>query len=335
MARRKMRADRKLYEKKIILIDENGIERRKSIYAKTQADLEAKVIKAIEDNKRGLYRNTDITVSKYSEKWIDSIEGKCSDNTYNFYLLSVKHIRETIGAIELRRLKRQDVQAGVDLFSDQPRTAQIYRMTINRICESAVDDLIIARNPCRGVLLPTYKAKEKRGLTDTEERAIQTADLDAEERLFISLLYYCGLRRGEALALGRGDIDLNRGILTVNHSVAFPDNKGILKEPKNAILKQYQKLLALDEVELLFDDTAYDAIAEKAMEKDTGARALRAIIEEFMLDIMYEIPKDENIGKVTITRDYIEGKASPLIEIRGDEVQPRLPKINTDQAVLV
>ncbi len=106
----------------------------------------------------------------------------------------------------------------------------------------------------------------------------------------------------------------------------------ILKEPKNAILKQYQKLLALNEVDLQFDDTALEAIAEKAMEKDTGARALRAIIEEFMLDIMYEIPKDENIGKVTITRDYIEGKASPLIEIRGDVVQPKLPQFNTEQA---
>ena len=109
----------------------------------------------------------------------------------------------------------------------------------------------------------------------------------------------------------------------------------ILKEPKNAILKQYQKLLALDEVDLQFDDTALEAIAEKAMEKETGARALRAIIEEFMLDIMYEIPKDENIGRVTITRDYIEGKASPLIEIRGDKVQPRLPELNTDQATNV
>ncbi|WP_024865456.1 ATP-dependent Clp protease ATP-binding subunit ClpX [Butyrivibrio sp. FCS014] len=109
----------------------------------------------------------------------------------------------------------------------------------------------------------------------------------------------------------------------------------ILKEPKNAILKQYQKLLALDEVDLQFDDTALEAIAEKAMEKDTGARALRAIIEDFMLDIMYEIPKDDNIGRVTITRDYIEGKASPLIEIRGDGVGPRLPQFNTEAATEV
>ena len=94
----------------------------------------------------------------------------------------------------------------------------------------------------------------------------------------------------------------------------------ILKEPKNAILKQYQKLLALDEVKLDFDEGALEAIAEKAMEKDTGARALRAIIEEFMLDIMYEIPKDDNIGEVTITRAYIEGTGGPLIQLRGQSV---------------
>ncbi len=91
----------------------------------------------------------------------------------------------------------------------------------------------------------------------------------------------------------------------------------VLKEPKNAILKQYQKLLQLDEVKLDFTEDALRAIARKAMEKDTGARALRAIIEDFMLDIMYEIPKDDNIGQVLITEDYIEHRGGPLITMRG------------------
>lgn len=105
----------------------------------------------------------------------------------------------------------------------------------------------------------------------------------------------------------------------------------ILSEPKNAILKQYQKLLELDEVKLEFTDGALEAIAEKAMEKETGARALRSIIEEFMLDIMYEIPKDDNIGKVTITREYLEGTGGPLIEIRSNllPVQGQLDVINS------
>jgi len=91
----------------------------------------------------------------------------------------------------------------------------------------------------------------------------------------------------------------------------------VLKEPKNAILKQYQKLLMLDEVRLDFTEEALHAIARRAMEKDTGARALRAIIEEFMLDIMYEVPKDDNIGQVLITEDYIEHRGGPLITMRG------------------
>ena len=94
----------------------------------------------------------------------------------------------------------------------------------------------------------------------------------------------------------------------------------ILKEPKNAILKQYQKLLELDEVRLEFAEEALEAIADKAMKRDTGARALRSIIEDFMLDIMYEIPKDDNIGRVTITREYIEGIGGPIIDIRSSRL---------------
>ena len=93
----------------------------------------------------------------------------------------------------------------------------------------------------------------------------------------------------------------------------------ILKEPKNAIIKQYQKLLELDEVKLEFTDEALHAIAKQAKQRELGARALRAIIEEFMLDIMYEIPKDDNIGKAIITEDYVTKKGGPKIVMRGAE----------------
>lgn len=95
----------------------------------------------------------------------------------------------------------------------------------------------------------------------------------------------------------------------------------ILTKPKNAIIRQYKKLLAMDGVELCFEQEALELIAERALEKKTGARALRAILEEFMLDIMYEIPKDETIGRVTITRDYIEHKGAPGIELRSGSVK--------------
>jgi ATP-dependent Clp protease ATP-binding subunit ClpX len=91
----------------------------------------------------------------------------------------------------------------------------------------------------------------------------------------------------------------------------------ILNEPQNAILRQYEALLAMDEVKLTFEEGALEAIADKAMEKDTGARALRSIIEEFMLDIMYEIPKDDLIGEVVITKEYVNHTGGPRILLRG------------------
>ena len=104
----------------------------------------------------------------------------------------------------------------------------------------------------------------------------------------------------------------------------------ILREPKNAILRQYQKLLALDEVELTFEDGALEAIAEKALTRETGARALRSVIEEFMMDIMYEIPKDDNIGTVAITRAFVEGKGGPVIGIRTEKTRALEMKADLD-----
>ena len=91
----------------------------------------------------------------------------------------------------------------------------------------------------------------------------------------------------------------------------------ILKEPRNAIIRQYEELLSMDEVKLTFEDEALEAIAGKAMERDIGARALRSIMEELMLDIMYEIPKDDNIGQVIITKDYVNHCGSPKICFRS------------------
>ena len=93
----------------------------------------------------------------------------------------------------------------------------------------------------------------------------------------------------------------------------------ILRKPKNAIIRQYEKLLAMDEVKLEFEEDALEEIAARALAKDTGARALRAIIEEFMLDIMFEIPKDSSIGEVVITKEYITHTGGPRILMRGQE----------------
>ncbi|CYX49971.1 ATP-dependent protease ATP-binding protein ClpX [Streptococcus suis] len=88
----------------------------------------------------------------------------------------------------------------------------------------------------------------------------------------------------------------------------------ILTEPKNALVKQYQTLLSYDDVELDFDEDALLAIAEKAIERKTGARGLRSIIEETMLDVMFEVPGQDNVKRVRVTKAAVDGKEKPVLE---------------------
>ena len=97
----------------------------------------------------------------------------------------------------------------------------------------------------------------------------------------------------------------------------------ILREPKNALVKQYQKLLAMDNVELEFDEKAIHAIAKQAIERNTGARGLRSIIEKSMRDIMFEVPSNGNIEKCLITKDVIDGTGKPEITYRNKDGSPK------------
>lgn len=88
----------------------------------------------------------------------------------------------------------------------------------------------------------------------------------------------------------------------------------ILKEPKNSLVRQYTKLLDIDGIELVFEEEALRAIAEKAIERSTGARGLRSIIEETMTGLMFELPSREGVKKVTITKGCVDGASEPVIE---------------------
>ena len=95
----------------------------------------------------------------------------------------------------------------------------------------------------------------------------------------------------------------------------------ILKEPKNSLLKQYQKLFSLDEVELVFEDDALEAVADLTINRKTGARGLRAIMENVMMDLMYRIPSDKNIKKCTITKAMVEGTDEAVLEYRTGAIE--------------
>ncbi|HEX8598853.1 MAG TPA: ATP-dependent Clp protease ATP-binding subunit ClpX [Chloroflexia bacterium] len=100
----------------------------------------------------------------------------------------------------------------------------------------------------------------------------------------------------------------------------------ILVEPKNAIVKQYQKLLVQDKVDLRFEDDALEAVAEKALKQKTGARGLRTIIEETLLDVMYEIPSQEMVRECVITKESIDGGAAPRLVMHNDRPYERPTK---------
>jgi ATP-dependent Clp protease ATP-binding subunit ClpX len=93
----------------------------------------------------------------------------------------------------------------------------------------------------------------------------------------------------------------------------------ILTEPKNSLVKQYQTLFDIDGVQLEFEKEALEAIAKKALERKTGARGLRAIVEDATMDLMYHIPSQEDVTKCIITMDTVTSGAEPLI-IRGEEL---------------
>jgi ATP-dependent Clp protease ATP-binding subunit ClpX len=92
----------------------------------------------------------------------------------------------------------------------------------------------------------------------------------------------------------------------------------ILVEPKNAIIKQYQKFFALDKVELLFRDDALEAAADMAIKQKTGARGLRTIIEDVLLDVMYEIPSRADVKRCIVDADVIRGRGRPYLEVRTE-----------------
>ena len=95
----------------------------------------------------------------------------------------------------------------------------------------------------------------------------------------------------------------------------------ILKEPKNALIKQYAKLFDLEDVALTFTDDALEAIAKKAIERKTGARGLRSIVESLLLDTMFDLPTEEGIAEVVVDKDVVEGRKDPIRVLKGDKAE--------------
>ena len=218
--------------------DEYGRKHYKRIRSrKSSTDLEKMVQEFGALVKTGkVSRKTDTTVEQYAKEWLKT-KTIYTRNTQRQYSDIIRYyITPMIGNVRLCELSKLHFQQLIAANAQHPRTCQLIRRTVLQIAESAVDDHLLSEivlRPLRAVQLPKYARKERRVLTDAEKTAILSADLTPMQKCFVFLLYYCGLRRGEALGMTAADVDLKRLCARVCRSVEFVGNSSNVKPPKS------------------------------------------------------------------------------------------------------
>lgn len=207
--------------------------------SKSSKDLENKVALFKKSLEEGLIvADHDVTLLEYAMQWQKIYKANAELNTKSMYERIIRGYFPFLGDILLCDVKRMHFQALINQNADHPRTCQQIQLTFKQVIRSAISDKLLPASAlmdiCDGISIPKYSPKEKRGLTTREVSAIRTAPFSPMERAFVYLAYYCGLRRGEILALTVFDIDLKGCILAINKAVAFDGNNSVTKGTKSA-----------------------------------------------------------------------------------------------------
>lgn len=200
--------------------------------AKTEKELKDKVVELKMRIKSGeAVKTSDTLLRDYADSWLETYKASANINTRAMYINAINcHIKPEIGHLPLNKIVRSDVQKLINDRQDHPRTCEIIRLTLVQILNSAIDDKLLHENVAKKVALPKRHKTEKRALTELEKDAIKKADFTMQEKTFVMLLFYFGLRRGECLALTKADIDLKKKTLTVNKTVVFDKNIPTIKD---------------------------------------------------------------------------------------------------------
>lgn len=234
MAKYKKRPDGRYQANICIGYDSSKKRKFKTVYGRSIAELERNKSEILADLARGTYSDDEgYTLGTYAKEWLEAYKSDLSASTYHGYRNIIANHFSGIQDIRLKDLKKTDIQAGMNVIEGYDLKRR-YRLTMNQILETAIDDGLIYKNVSRGIQLPKASRKEKRALTEEEKKALFKAKLTPKEKAFVCVLYYAGLRRGEALALTRTDINLKSGTIAVNKSLEFIGNSSGAKSPKTS-----------------------------------------------------------------------------------------------------
>lgn len=206
--------------------------KRIHVYGYTDEEIERQKEELIRSAHDGtLYIDKVTTFETWAKKWLELVQPNRSVNTMKMYDRAVGKLNELIGKYPLSGLRTSDLQIALNKYADEPRTQEILYITLNQIYEKALAEQMILKNPCSTLEKVKYKAPEKRPLTELEKEAFEKADLQDSDRVYLSLLYYCGLRRGEALALTRRQFDLKKWTVKVDAALVFEQSAKSIRKP--------------------------------------------------------------------------------------------------------
>ncbi len=232
MAKYKKRKDGRYATTVMVGYKPDGKPNNVFLSAKSEKELKEKIFELKMKIKTGeAVKTSDTLLKDYADSWLETYKASASINTRAMYINAIScHIKPEIGHLALNKIVRSDIQKLINDRQEHPRTCEIIRLTLVQIFNSAIDDKLLHENVAKKVTLPKRHKAEKRALTELEKEALKKADFTMQEKAFVMLLFYFGLRRGECLALTKADIDLKKKTLTVNKTVVFDKNIPTIKD---------------------------------------------------------------------------------------------------------
>ena len=232
MAKYKKRKDGRYATTVLVGYKPNGKPNNVFLSAKTEKELKEKIFELKMKMKTGeMVKTSDTLLKDYADSWLETYKASASFNTKAMYVNAINcHIKPEIGHIPLNKIVRSDIQKLINDRQEHPRTCEIIRLTLVQILNSAIDDKLLHENVAKKVTLPKRHKAEKRALTELEKESLKKADFTPKEWAFVTLIYFFGLRKGEALALTKADIDFKNKSLTVNKSAVINVNQTVIKE---------------------------------------------------------------------------------------------------------